>query len=604
MQAKMNKARYIARRILSQASLHGFANASIYSKILVLLVISGVLIMFFAPFVGSLDESYRSFAEPASIPFEIHTIWKAAVSIFIAILGLIFTSTMIALISRSYDEFVEHVRHGRFKYKGKDHIIFIGMSDKLWSALDAINQRYERYGEVKVVLILLPETASEKDVSHIYARRYSHLNLYVRVGALSSHYTYEQAMAVHANQIISLINNGDTDADGDSTQIKIVTTLTSLIDIKVKSPSILIEVSASKTTKNIVNAICARRGYENLHACDTETLAYKMTGMALLDTRHLKLINNFNNYHTNGIYILPASNWISGPERFRDLVLGFYDSILLGIYDEAEGASGLLCSEHFVIKPDAQLVLMANRVANIRYKKSETNLKISELKLGSVKAIADTLVEHRNRQMLICGDSGVSESLKETLDEVSLKGLDTIPSGTMAEMSAALLAATKNTSYDTILINISNDKQLTFRLYMDMVHSDEGQLSGMVDRAIAIMDDADESIDAIRASTDDYHLMNVDALIGEHIGQACFDFRLDSIYRELVSIEGADLYLIDTDICRPMRDDAELRQTFLTAGIIIVGYITIDGHVVLGDNTLSKIKSVGKSLVVISLGSA
>jgi hypothetical protein len=322
--------------------------------------------------------------------------------------------------------------------------------------------------------------------------------------------------------------------------------------------------------------------------------------MALLDTRHLSLINNFNNYHSNGIYILPASKWLDGPERFRDLVLSFSNCILIGVY--VDGNPMVLCSEHYAVRPKDELIIMVRRVSDITYKYNEVYPVLQDEVLSVVKKESDNLNEHRQREMLVCGDDTVIDKLKETLDESSIKGLDSVPTGEFFTMTNQLIEASSKVDYDTILINIGESQALTFRLYMHLVHSDEGQKFSLVDKTIALMDDSDESIEAIRASTDDYHLMNINALIGEHLGQACFDHRLDDIYRELVSIEGADLYLMSADICQDMKTDRELRLTLLKSGVILVGYITQDNSVMLGDNQLKHIHESAKYLVAISHG--
>jgi hypothetical protein len=559
---------------------------------------SALLIVLFSPLIGSLDESYRSFAEPASIPQGIESTSRAGVSVFVAVLGLIFTSTMIALISQFYDDLITQIRHGKFRYKGYNHIIIIGLSEKVWTALEAMNQRYQRYNEIKDVLFLLSDTASERDVDLIYSKRYSHLQLFARVdGAL----LFDQVNAANAGQIISFVDSYRNQSDAK--QIKIATALALLFKIhpSASHPQVLLEVSNKTITSNIISAICKRNGCHTIAVCDTQTLFYKMAGTALLDTQHLKLINHLNSYIDNGIYVFPASRWITAETTFLTLVGSFSGAVLIGV-QFAVGGHKLLCEGLQRVEVNDDLIFMAKSPDSINFELGSAVTILESCSLINIESISDSLDEKHQREILVCGDNSICEALKDTLDEDSLNGADTITSSSLETMSAELFDTAKLNDYDAILINVSEDRSLSFSLYMGLVHSDAGVESGMASKAIAIVDNTDKSLEIIKASMDDYHVMNPDDLIGRHLGQVCFDHRLDKIYLGLVSAEGADLYFIPQSLCNNIRTNVELKATLLMTGIIVVGYTLADGGVVLGVDDLEEIKSNAIDLIGLSSG--
>lgn len=588
---------------------------------MMLLLISALIVLAFSPLLG-LNDSYRSFSEPSSIPQEIKGFWHGLISVTQAILGLVCTSTFIALISQAYNQELENIKKGHFGYRGQDHIVLINYSEKIWSTLEAFNQRYQRYNEVKDLLIMVHNLHDvEVLMKKIETVDYSHLKIYIKNGDLLNPDFYESCSVEDAYCVLALISGdeSETSLQADNFQTKIASSILQSPNIremmkermlKRKPIKVTIELKGNDETKQVIKNLCRDRGVPSFLIFESDWFKNNLMGMAMIDTSHLGLFNSLNNYLQHGIYIIKAND-----PRFKNIIgktfaeayLRCSNGALMGVVDTRQHPyrQYYINPEHIEIHHSMELIFITKSLKDI-YVLDDSNYAIETCNAvvqdDLVEKIYNGLTERHSRHVLIIGNDDVKRHMGDNLDIESMTNIKVVNPAPLNEMRTSIREMLEGyNQFDTILINMPEEE--SYALYMELNYSNIFKPYDLSKKILVLLNHQD-NIRSIRSMSDRFCILNENAVIGEHLGQICFQTDLMFIYNELITDEGNEFYFIkNNEELRGYISESlmNVRVNFINKGINYVGVIDKDNNIRLGEFDQSTVLNA-KYLIAMSKG--
>jgi len=593
----------------SMFSSHGYAKSSFIYKITLLILLSALIVVGFGSIIG-LDASYRSFSEPSGIPDFDDNLIVMSVAIIETIIGVILLSMIIAVISQAYSEQIKTIMEGKYDYKGRGHIVIIGYSNKLPYILKVINASLIKRKEVKdLILIIDAEQKNDEIEKMIDSFSFRNISLNVKYGNTTS-YNFLAKSSIQSASKIMIMNDGEKDNSlaKDNKQVKIVSELLGDSRFRLelrkslksgRKTEVIVELSGATDTERVINGMCQSHDLPSFTTFNSWKFSKSIISSSIVDNEYLKLFYTLVEDNNSEIIVAKVAEEypVIVGKSFERAVQSFKSSMLLAVLDDTSESNNYIFPKNKVIKGSDRLVIL-------KYKDQEPSIdrkmfvESQEIKTVELIDLNNTLKEWHSRKVLIIGGDGIVNQVRQSLDRDSAENLKIIN-----EKNPILLREyiydelIEHEKYDTVLINL--DENLTFSIFMDLAYSNTYANLDFMRKTIVVLKDNDHIV-AVSKSNTSGSIFNEDYLTGMYMGQLCFNPELSNVYWELVTKEGGEFYLIDSneEILEFLKDDIlSAKRSFINSGMNLVGLICEEGKVIIGCSKIENFRSARKLIV-------
>ena len=301
---------------------------------------------------GFFEESYG-----ATLPI-------AAISLLIAVMGMVIFGILIGFISTSMETRLAALKQGNSPVKETGHTLILGWSNKVVQILRLLGKAGSRR---RVVILGRPEIAEMQETLRAAGIPGPRLKLILRSGSPSNLLELKRVAFEHARSIIVLAGwTRDADASGrDVEAIKTAMLLSSFPDWAGARPVLVTEVNRKQ------NADIARiAGGNQISVVSSSEVIGKIIVQAARQKGLSHVYSEILSTGGNSIRVAHEPSCIG--KRFGDVQFGFASGIPIGISWRQESggtlryAAGLNPEPDYIVDGDDQLVLLCG-VAGSRY---------------------------------------------------------------------------------------------------------------------------------------------------------------------------------------------------------------------------------------------
>jgi len=329
--------------------------------------------------IGSVQNSYLVFVDPASLPeVQDHT-GKMLFSFLLMISGLILTGFIISVLSSSLENTFRDIRSGRLDYTGENHTIIINYNHKVEKILDELNLLHTDHNDVHDVVILInDETDVEKLQDHIsdLENKLSFLKIFIRYGDVVSLKRYHELSFLNAYSIIILSDDNIKDPfDRDNNSIRIVNLLftepnfkTYLEEKKKKWLPVkaIVELENIDYSTGIIEYISSSL----FQAISPNNILESILNLSMINIDFYNIWSELLSFEGHELYFISAKEHNLHGSTYKDVLLRHKKGLLLGISRTDESGFKLHLNEHNeVIKENDWLLFIAEDKNKISFSK-------------------------------------------------------------------------------------------------------------------------------------------------------------------------------------------------------------------------------------------
>lgn len=587
-----------------------YAKAPFVFKIIALISLSASIIVGFGSIIG-LDASYRSFSEPSGIPEGVNDLLVMGVSLVEAVIGVILLSMIIAVISQAYSEQIKSVIEGKTPFKGKDHIIIVNFSEKLFYLLYVIDKKFREKKQVSDLVIMIQSNVNSDDIMRrIGLMNFKNVNITVKVGNVLD-YDFMLSSGIEACSTVMVLGSKciSDRVSRDNLQVKIANTLLSEPSFRLRyrksleskeALNIIFEMNSDSESEKIINGMCHESKLPPFTSFNSWKFGSNIIGSSIIDNEYLNLFYEMAEHGSKRINVVKAEEGypILVGKSFESAVTSVENGQLMGVIDGTNNLDSLNPDGKTIRSNDYLVFVEENEESTIDRKSFVESREESKDSKELILSLKRNLTERHDRRVLIIGDNTLTKDLTSWIDTDNRENIKSINNEDVSVLRDVIFEEVlEHEKYDTIVINL--EEKLAFSIYMEMIYSEKYRDLGFVHKTIVVLKEQ-ENIQAADKSKNKASVFNADALTGFYMGQLCFQPKLSKIYWELVSKEGGEFYLIDVD--KEFRDNIitdyrSMQRRLIKNGINVLGCVDKEGNTRFGEIDFQHYKKAKKIIV-------
>jgi hypothetical protein len=561
----------------------GFALAPLWTQLVLIFGVSALLILGFAPLIGSLSLSYALFADLSSYSTA-EGPRQLIFGFFQLVCGLILVSLIISVLTAALEELIERIRGGTRPYHKKDHILIVNRNAKLPFILEEMNTKYADLHRVLDVVILL---ASREQVEELWQElelaHWPFLNIYVRQGELLDFAAYEKVSILSALGLLVLADDAQTSPYlADSRNLKILCTLANETAFWTHLQARHAEKNPVKCAVELFDTVKSRPIAESLASLGTENLFCVVTAGDVVTSvlsrtiidfayygMHLQLFSfeNHTVYFVNPKRFAPAG--LRFGLRFEELCPRFTQGILIG-YSCATpaGLEVLLSPMGRALQTGEWLLFIAQSERAIGYE----DAPLPPMPLPGAVAIPS---EIRHCRLCLIGAEHTFDRLGDFLDEPSREWLrrhQFVFEKPEEYFTAEFIQRVRTGGFDKIIVNLDDDAAFRFCLFIRQMF---GEDDSFVRNIITVLQDP-VTQSMLDARGKNRTTILSDKLAAKYTAQLTFQKNLEKVYQELTSRDHAQIKLLDIDKDIPrgrLTSKSAVKQLLLAHGLVYLGVV-------------------------------
>ena len=108
-----------------------FVLLGVVKQLIVVILVGLIIVILSSLVIGSVENAYLVFVDPASLPEVKDDSGKIIFSFLLMLFGLVVTGFIISVLSSSLENTFRDIRAGRLKYDGCNHTLIINYNNKI-----------------------------------------------------------------------------------------------------------------------------------------------------------------------------------------------------------------------------------------------------------------------------------------------------------------------------------------------------------------------------------------------------------------------------------------------------------------------------------------
>lgn len=596
-----------SRRILTPER---FALASVWVQLIAIFLTSAFIIIALSPFLGSLQLSYKIFADPAYF-YETTGPIQIVAGLIQVLLGMILFSFIISVLSAALIKLIDNIKSGSLPFKGTGHTIFINYNIKLPLILDQFNLRAKDKGTMENVVLLF----SDNDVvnsfrSMLDKERWNNLDIFIRQGDVLAFKTYDRLSISNATGIVILLPDKEDDPfAADNFNLKILTTLTNnhaffqhLSDRQGSRHPVKcsIELSNNKDSRDIALELTSLGAGALFAVITPGDVIGSILARAKVDVVYYKAFFEILSFDGSTIHFIDPKRFLDkgdlGGVLFEQLLFSFEGGTLLGFsgINKDGGFEMSLCPFGKSLKSTDWLLFLTKNIKDLHYKPISSPLNFVK---------NDAIIppkEAASKKICVVGNEWPLGNIDDFMDVSSLASLKEshfVFEEPSKYFSPTFLKSLHEVDYDNIIINL--DDEQGFRLTMLLVSKNRNDSQFMTKIVTILGDPVTEQLlhtNVLKSNTVLSH-----KLAARYIAQISFQKNLDRLFTELAFAEGVEFNLLEVGNHIPadfLGDLNELKMMLAAHKMIYIGTVDNEKNVYLEATTFSETQQI----LVLSFG--
>jgi hypothetical protein len=465
----------------------------------------------------SFKKSALIFLDPTAT-LDLKDIFSITLGIVELTIGLFIGGALISIITSSFLEIINFINNGYLKIKSCNHIIILGLSNKLRFILNELNNYYSSINIEKEIVIYLKENEITSFRQSI--ENYSNLSIIFVTGDLFSWNLYKRININKAESLIYLKDYIDVD-------YKIIKFIISHSNFNNQKMNFIIETNLKKDLKNIYQEIFKNNKNKYLIVNDDEIIT-NILSRSIVNYKYFQILSELLSFDGYEIYLIDYKNLFSKEYYFYDLITKFENGVLIGFIRNNK----VYLNENLKLKYNDTLILILEN--EYSYKINITNTNKSE----GIEISPPTLKE--SKKILIVGNyNNINvEELTQFLTKDSVKNIKFIEDSESL-FNINFWKQVIKEKYDSIILNIDDNRQYLLTLFLKNKFTSE---KNFVEKIINIFSDA-LSAELITNGTLERIILS-EKIIGEYIVQAKFNNYINEIFSEITHINGNEFYIL------------------------------------------------------------
>jgi hypothetical protein len=607
----VDKFKFFRRNISRVLTQERFALAPIWVQLIAIFIVSAILIIGLSPFLGSLANSYKIFADPAYYA-DANGPMELIVGLIQVMVGMILFSFIISVLSAALVNLIQNIKSGSLPYRKKGHILFVNYNIKLPLILDQFNIRAKDKGIIEDVVMLFPEPETVTFFRSRYDKdRWENLEIFIRQGEVMSFHTFERLSVFHAMAVVILLpDNKEDDFIADNFNLKILTTLTndqaffrhlSEKQASAKPVKCSIELSNHSDARKIALELTSYKAGSLFTVITPGDVIGSILARAKVDIVYYKVFFEVLAFDGSTIHFVDPKQFGSRQNlvgmSFEQLLFSFKGGTLMG-YSRSNDA-GLfqinLCpfKEEFTSKD--WLIFLTPNVRELKYIPQNYNPK-------EVTKHPDIIPpnEEANKRICVVGSARTLENIDDFIDLNSLVSMHEshkVFDSPSEYFSNSFLEYLHDGDFDNIIINL--DDELGFRLTMLLVSANKDNPVFLTKIMTILGDPITERLlntNVLKSNTVLSHKLSA-----RYIAQLSFQKNLDRLFQELAFTEGSEFNLLEVERHIPselLTDVQTVRKMLAAHEMVYLGTVDEEKNV-----NLEATDFVGtKQILVLSFG--
>lgn len=596
------------RRVLTQER---FALAPIWVQLIAIFIVSATLIFGLSPFLGSLANSYKIFADPAYYA-DANGPMELVVGLVQVMVGLILFSFIISVLSAALVNLIDNIKRGSLPYRKKGHILFVNYNIKLPLILDQFNIRAKDKGIIEDVVLLFPEQETVTFFRSKYNKdRWGNLEIFIRQGEVMSFQTFDRLSIFHAMAIVILLpDNKEDDFISDNFNLKILTTLTNQQDFfkhlvgkqaSAKPIKCSIELSNHSDARKIAMELTSNRAGSLFTVITPGDVIGSILARAKVDIVYYKVFFEVLAFDGSTVHFVDPKQFGSklnfSGMSFEQLLFSFSGGTLMG-YSRSDGEGAFqinLCPFKKEFTSKDWFIFLTPNVRKLKYIPQEFNNQDS---------ITDPSIipphEEASKRICVIGSAWTLENIDDFIDLnslISLQESHKVFNSPSEYFSNSFLEYLHSSDFDNIIINL--DDELGFRLTMLLISANKNNPVFLTKIMTILGDPVTERLlhtNVLKSNTVLSHKLSA-----RYIAQLSFQKNLDRLFQELAFTEGSEFNLLEVDRHIPsnlLTDVQTVRKLLAAHEMVYLGTVDEEKNV-----NLEAVDFVGtKQILVLSFG--
>ena len=511
-----------------------FVSLNTTFQLIVVFAISFFVIFFSSIILGSMKKSYTIFVSPPELLIRSLPPLELFISFILMISGLVMMAFIISVISSSMENILRNIRIGKLKYMGLDHTIIINHNHLIFDLLKEKNSFYS-YEKIVHDVVIVTDKHNEIEFlrENIRRRAFSYLNVSVRYSDLFSIERYKELSLLEVNSIIILRDYSIEDSfSRDNQNLKIVNLLYS-------DPEFQLVMKKRRTELNPIKALALFSHNEHFEKIIATTTHSNFLAVAPKDILkhilHLSVINiDFYNiwikllsFESHEIYFIDPKEFKLIGREYKELILSQENGLLIGLSRLVNSKFEILLNPmRLTIKEGDWLIVMTQEKKTLSFSEKYT-------KYANKHTIAQPK-EVYTRKILILG----KEREFEKNNFLDMKGSTIVSlNPDREELFGKNYFEQWIEDFDSIIFNLNDE--ITFRIAhiigLNCSHINHNKFIFLIN---------DQLIMQQLKNLNFKNIISPDTLFSRYISQISHQITLNSIFKILFILEGADINLI------------------------------------------------------------
>ncbi|MFD2202834.1 hypothetical protein [Shivajiella indica] len=577
------------RRVLTQER---FALAPIWVQLIAIFIVSATLIIGLSPFLGSLANSYKIFADPAYYadakgPIEL------TVGLIQVMVGMILFSFIISVLSAALVNLIENIKSGSLPYRKRGHILFVNYNIKLPLILDQFNIRAKDKGIIEDVVLLFAEAKTVGFFRSKYNKdRWENLEIFIRQGEVMSFHSFERLSIFHAKALVILLpDNKENEFIADNFNLKILTTLTNnqafFNHLNEKQASrkpikCSIELSNHSDARKIALELTSNKSGSLFTVITPGDVIGSILARSKVDIVYYKVFFEVLAFDGSTIHFVDPKQFGSKQNfvgmSFEQLLFSFSGGTLMGFSrSNNEGYFQInLCPFKVEFSSNDWFLFLTPNVREIKYVPQDYNPQ--EISTNS-SIISPN--EEASKKICVIGSAWTLENIDDFIDLNSLISLhesQKVFSNPAEYFSNSFLQYLHEGNFDNIIINLEDE--LGFRLTMLLISANKDNPIFLSKIMTILGDPVTERLlsnNVLKSNTVLSHKLSA-----RYIAQLSFQKNLDRLFQELAFTEGSEFNLLEVDKHIPsglLTDVKSVRKLLAAHEMVYLGTVDEEKNV-------------------------
>jgi hypothetical protein len=540
-------------------NLSAFASANLLVQSFILFSLSVIFIYLFTFAYKDTNTSISIFLDPPSL-VEAENFREKIFGIFELIIGLVIAGTLISIITETLATISQKIKEGYLPFNGKEHIVIVNSNQKL----DFILQEIENYSTnvhtiIDVVIFLPNHDDIEKFRENL--PKLKHIDIVLVTGELFNWNSYERLNINFAKKTIVLKDENDNYSNQ-----KLVRYIITNKHFNNENLEFIIETNDDSYAPTIYEQIFFKKNHKYV-LVNYQTVVERFLNRSIVNPEYFKIFLELLTFDGYIIDIIKANTICDESMNFQECCLRMKDGVLIGISDKDNSILNpapelsINLEESLIIIKDVHKKVYLHEQASI-----STNTTLSKPKVKVDKHIC-----------IVGNYSDIDvNNIVEFLSEYSIENIKYIVETDDEYRKIEIWNNIIVQGYDAVILNLEDDYEYHLTLYLQKEFRNNKIFLNCI---VNIMHNP---VNAMLLEADNIILSQ--KLIGRYISQIVFNPLLDTVFSELTTSDGNEIYIIERDISPEYFQYTylQLKNILLNSEMVYIGILknkqfTLDG---------------------------